>query len=84
MGATGSPWSLGDVRHNPHTSPAVGRQTTRAVSNLAPTGDRPGRNGVTGMAMSAGSGGDAHASASADSYGNPVASSPPINLHCEV
>ena len=53
-----------------------------AVSNLAPTGDRPGRNGVAGMAMSAGSGGDAHASASADSYGNPAASSPPINLHC--
>ena len=52
-----------------------------AVIDLAPTGDRPGRNGLVGMAMSAGSGGDAHASASADSYGNPAASSPPINLH---
>jgi hypothetical protein len=35
-----------------------------AVSDLAATGDRPGRNGIAGMAMSAGSGGDAHASAS--------------------
>jgi len=33
------------------------------------------------MAMSAGSGDDAHASASPNSYGNSAASSPRINLH---
>jgi hypothetical protein len=53
-----------------------------AASDLAPKGDGTGRNGVAGMAMSAGSGDDAHASASPDSYGNPAASSPRINLHC--
>jgi hypothetical protein len=53
-----------------------------AASDLARTGGRPVINGVAGMAMSAGSGGDAHASASRDSYDNPAASSPPINLHC--
>ena len=53
-----------------------------AASDQAPTGDRPGRNGVAGMAMSAGSGDDAHASASPDYHGSPAASSPRINLHC--